>query len=134
MVALQVFDDLVHRGCVAEGRRVPYGHFGKYINGYNQIAPYQAARLGRMARLQGPRLLQLRPDRERRRRAVRLGDTDYSADVLRDKVVNFIGTTSEPFFVEFTPKNPHGPATPAPRHVGSFSGVPPLASAELRGA
>jgi len=50
--------------------------------------------------------------------------TAYSADVLRDKVVQFITQSTPPFFVEFTPYNPHGPATPAPRHVGSFAGVP----------
>jgi len=45
--------------------------------------------------------------------------------VLRDKVVDFITTARQPFFVEFTPYSPHAPATPAPRHAGSFSGVPP---------
>src|SRR5215475_2649003 len=44
-------------------------------------------------------------------------ETDYSTDVLRDKVVDFITTARQPFFVEFTPYNPHAPATPAPRHA-----------------
>src|SRR5262249_5137560 len=54
-------------------------------------------------------------------------DADYSTDVLRDRAVQFIhdASTQQPFFLYFAPKAPHGPATPAPRHAGTFSGVPP---------
>ncbi len=50
---------------------------------------------------------------------------DYSTDVLAEKVVSFITNNAriaQPLFVLFTPYAPHLPATPAPRHEGSFSG------------
>ena len=101
------------------------GIFGKYLNGYNQIAPYQAPGWDEWHVFKAPGYFNY--DLIENGVDVPYGsaDADYSADVLRDEVVNFIGTASQPFFVEFTPYNPHGPATPAPRHVGSFSGVPP---------
>jgi arylsulfatase A-like enzyme len=57
--------------------------------------------------------------------------SDYSTDVLTEKVIDFIGRTeeNEPFFVFFAPAAPHGdgvpngPATPAPRHKGMFAGT-----------
>ena len=54
-------------------------------------------------------------------------DADYSTDVLRDEAVQFIHAAAGggPFFLYFVPKAPHGPATPAPRHAGMFSGIPP---------
>ena len=101
------------------------GLFGKYLNGYNKIAPYQPPGWDEWHVFKAPgyfnyHLIENGVD-------VPYGNTEaeYSADVLRDKVVDFIAASAEPFFVEFTPYNPHGPATPAPRHAGSFSGVPP---------
>jgi N-acetylglucosamine-6-sulfatase len=43
----------------------------------------------------------------------------YSTDVLSQKAVNFInGSTSQPFFLYFAPKAPHGPFNvPTPRHT-----------------
>ncbi len=55
-------------------------------------------------------------------------EAEYSTDVLRDKVNAFINdsvTDGQPFFVYFAPKAPHLPATPAPRHAGSFAGLAP---------
>src|SRR5262249_61280039 len=54
-------------------------------------------------------------------------DTDYSTDVLRALAVQFIhdSAAQQPFSLYSAPKAPHAPATPAPRHAGSFSGVPP---------
>src|SRR6202008_1754820 len=54
-------------------------------------------------------------------------DTDYPPDVLRDLAVQFINAPAaqQPFFLYFAPKAPHAPATPAPRHAGMFSSVPP---------
>jgi N-acetylglucosamine-6-sulfatase len=59
--------------------------------------------------------------------------SDYSADVLTGKVVEFIDRAevtddAQPFFVFFAPSAPHGDgvpngrATPAPRHKGMFQG------------
>jgi arylsulfatase A-like enzyme len=101
------------------------GIFGKYLNGYNQIAPYQAPGWDEWHVFKAPGYFNY--DLIENGVDVPYGsaETDYSADVLRDKVVDFVTTSRQPFFVEFTPYNPHAPATPAPRHVGSFSGVPP---------
>lgn len=53
-------------------------------------------------------------------------DEDYATDVLAAKVVDFIRSSgNQPFFLYFAPYAPHDPATPAPRHVGRYDGVPP---------
>jgi arylsulfatase A-like enzyme len=54
-------------------------------------------------------------------------EADYSTDVLRDKAVDFIKNTDEPFFMWFTPDAPHlsptGYAVPAKRHVGTCEDI-----------
>ena len=61
--------------------------------------------------------------------------SDYSTDVLRDRVVAFIRDalrSGRPFFALFTPFAPHVPLpvdvfpTPAPRHLGALAGLPPF--------
>jgi arylsulfatase A-like enzyme len=53
-------------------------------------------------------------------------DGDYATDVLAAKAVDFIRSSgNRPFFLYFAPYAPHDPATPAPRHVGRYAGVPP---------
>lgn len=53
-------------------------------------------------------------------------DADYLTDVLARQAVDFIKTSADrPFFLYFAPYAPHDPATPAPRHVGRYSGTPP---------
>jgi N-acetylglucosamine-6-sulfatase len=50
----------------------------------------------------------------------------YSTDVLANQAVDFIRhTRSRPFFLYLAPSAPHGPATPAPRDVGTFSDLAP---------
>jgi N-acetylglucosamine-6-sulfatase len=51
---------------------------------------------------------------------------DYSTDVLSREVESFIRNAGpEPVFVLFAPFAPHEPFTPAPRHMGVLSGLPP---------
>jgi N-acetylglucosamine-6-sulfatase len=51
---------------------------------------------------------------------------DYSTDVLAEHASSFIRSAGpRPLFVLFAPFAPHGPPTPAPRHEGAFSGLPP---------
>jgi arylsulfatase A-like enzyme len=53
-------------------------------------------------------------------------EADYATDVLAGKAVDFIRAAGDrPFFLYFAPYAPHDPATPAPRHVGRYDGVPP---------
>jgi len=53
--------------------------------------------------------------------------TDYSTDVLAKYATTFIRQTdpSKPVFLDFTPKAPHGPYTPAPQDVNAFPDLPP---------
>ena len=48
---------------------------------------------------------------------------DYLTDVLMREAAKFIRTTAanHPLFLYLTPKAPHDPATPAPRHRGDFA-------------
>jgi arylsulfatase A-like enzyme len=50
-------------------------------------------------------------------------DEDYLTDVLAEKARGIIASTPKntPLFLYFTPKAPHGPSIPAPRHVGAFA-------------
>jgi N-acetylglucosamine-6-sulfatase len=60
--------------------------------------------------------------------------TDYSTDVLKSQVQEFIGANAAPgkppFFAYVAPYAPHGPSTPAPRDKNTFNGLkaPRLAS------
>jgi N-acetylglucosamine-6-sulfatase len=60
--------------------------------------------------------------------------TDYSTDVLKSQVQEFIGANAAPgkppFFAYIAPYAPHGPSTPAPRDKNTFNGLkaPRLAS------
>jgi N-acetylglucosamine-6-sulfatase len=51
---------------------------------------------------------------------------EYSTDVFRRQAVSFIRTapSDEPIFLLVAPLAPHGPSTPAPRHVGDLAGTP----------
>ena len=51
---------------------------------------------------------------------------DYSTDVIAEKAVTFIRTTSvdRPFFLMVTPYGAHDPWTPAPRHRHAFDDAP----------
>jgi arylsulfatase A-like enzyme len=52
---------------------------------------------------------------------------DYMMDVLNTESQQFIEqsvTAGKPFFLHLSPKLPHLPSTPAPRHVNAFNGEP----------
>jgi N-acetylglucosamine-6-sulfatase len=65
---------------------------------------------------------------------------DYSTDLLRDRTLAFTADHAErPFFVMYAPYAPHFDAsffstTPAPRHVGAFSDIPPWRPDSVREA
>lgn len=46
---------------------------------------------------------------------------DYSTDVYASKATSFIASATQPFFLYFSVRAPHGPFTPAPRHIGFYS-------------
>jgi arylsulfatase A-like enzyme len=56
-------------------------------------------------------------------------EADYSGDVMTQHAVDFIharGVDGKRFFLHVSQKAPHGPATPAPRHIGLFAGIAPF--------
>jgi N-acetylglucosamine-6-sulfatase len=103
------------------------GLYGKYLNGYGSSSPYTPPGWDEWHAFKNVAYFNYTLVENGVEVAFGSADTDYSTDVLRDRAVQFIhasaGTT--PFFLYFVPKAPHGPATPAPRHAGSFSGIPP---------
>jgi arylsulfatase A-like enzyme len=103
------------------------GIYGKYLNGYNTAAPYQAPGWDEWHVFKNVAYFNYTLVENGTEVAFGTADTDYSTDVLRDRAVQFIHDSAgqQPFFLYFVPKAPHGPATPAPRHAGSYSGVPP---------
>lgn len=51
---------------------------------------------------------------------------EYSTDVIRDRSIEFIEQSAKrnsPFFLMISVYAPHGPTTPAPRHLGLFDGL-----------
>lgn len=99
------------------------GLFGKFING----APEQGEIPGGWDRwLVTTTLDYYRPLFNDNGEARQIRDKDeYVTDVLADAAVEFIrgSAAAEPFLLLFTPKAPHGPATPARRHRGAFAGA-----------
>jgi arylsulfatase A-like enzyme len=54
-------------------------------------------------------------------------DGAYQTDILAERAADFITRASQqpnPFFLYLAPRAPHGPATPAARHVGMFDDEP----------
>jgi len=50
---------------------------------------------------------------------------DYSTDLLRGYAVDFIHRNAgQPFFMVFSPRAPHNPWIPAPRHQGDYANEP----------
>jgi N-acetylglucosamine-6-sulfatase len=103
------------------------GIYGKYINGYSPFAPYQAPGWDEWHVFKNVAYFNYTLVENGALNSFGSADADYSTDVLRDKAVQFIHDSAggPPFFLYFAPKAPHAPATPAPRHAGMFSAIPP---------
>ncbi len=101
------------------------GIYGKYINGY--VSPYIAPGWDEWYVFKNVAYFNYTLNENGTEVAFGSADADYSTDVLRGLAVQFIqnAPAQQPFFLYFAPKAPHAPATPAPRHAGSFSGIPP---------
>jgi arylsulfatase A-like enzyme len=100
------------------------GLYGKYLNGYQDdtyIPPgwdHWMAFTGQQGRRTGNYYdYDLNVDG----RIVHHSNTaaDYSTDVLADEAVRFVTSTTEPFFLVFSPPAPHYPALPAPRDASA---------------
>lgn len=124
---VQAFDDSSTIAIWLKAAGYRTGFVGKYLNGYNQISPY------------------IPPgwDEWHVQKQVKYYDYDlndngmithfgsapsaYSGDVMTQRAVDFIlSSAGQPFFLHLSQKAPHGPATPAPRHIGLFAGLSPF--------
>jgi arylsulfatase A-like enzyme len=101
--------------------------FGKYLNGYpgNEGPSYVPSGWDEWyGKLDGQKLYNYRINENGE--AVSYGnDTeDFFTDVLSGQVTDFVhraSSDSKPFFMYIAPTAPHGPATPAERHKGTFA-------------
>jgi arylsulfatase A-like enzyme len=123
----QAFDDSSTIAVWLKAAGYHTGIYGKYLNGYNTASPYQAPGWDEWHVFKNVAYFNYTLAENGVENAFGSADADYSTDVLRDKAVQFIHDSAggAPFFLYFAPKAPHAPATPAPRHVGSFTGIPP---------
>jgi arylsulfatase A-like enzyme len=119
--------------------------FGKYMNQYpeyspRQTAPYNSPALVPPGWTEWYGAIDLLPGGEHPYQQFNYGliengvevrygaqTTDYLGDVLTTKAETFITQSirsQKPFFAYVAYISPHGPATPAPRHIGMFTGFP----------
>lgn len=98
-------------------------HVGKHINGYNaannQIGPGWSDWIVPVPVTFYDYKLNVNGKSEKHKSKRK----DYLTDVLARKARNIIASTpaSTPLFLYFAPKAPHGPSTPAKRHIGAFA-------------
>jgi arylsulfatase A-like enzyme len=100
------------------------GHIGKFINGYDQVAPdhippgyadWRAMSCG--FGLYKDFTLNENGDQ------VFYGDGQYTTDVFVQKALTFLATAPQPFALFFWPNACHWPAVPADRDAGTFAHV-----------
>lgn len=125
--ALPAFDDTRTLATWLHDAGYVTGLFGKYINGYENYAPYTPPGWDDWHAFKRPGYFDYTLVENGVEVLYGHAEADYSTDVLAARVVGFIREHAgrQPFFVYFTPFAPHEPAIPAPRHAGSFSGAPP---------
>jgi arylsulfatase A-like enzyme len=129
------FDDSSTIATWLHGAGYRTGHFGKYINGYTGgpprsgytgPLPYVPPGWDEWHAFTIPGFFDYQLAENDVVRSYGSTDADYSTDVLAAKAVDFIHSSADrPFFMVIAPYAPHDPATPAPRHAGRCSGLPP---------
>lgn len=122
----EVFDDssTVATWLQAAGYRT--GFVGKYLNGYASLSPCVPPGWDEWHVQVQVKFYEY--DLNDNGVLTHFGSTpaDYSGDVMTQRAVDFIHSSTGPFFLHVSQKAPHGPATPAPRHVGLFAGLAPF--------
>ncbi|MFN8593804.1 MAG: sulfatase [Thermomicrobiales bacterium] len=94
--------------------------FGKYLNGYNDDDPVPIG-WDEWAATSTTRYLDFKLNEDGK--PVSYKDGEYQTDVLADMAVATIETTpaDQPLFLYFSPRAPHAPTDPAPRHLHEFT-------------
>ncbi|MDQ3532902.1 MAG: sulfatase [Actinomycetota bacterium] len=99
---------------------------GKYINGYNrQHSTYIPPGWDRWVTFAKSGYNNYTLAIDGRTREFGSFPEDYSTDVFAARATSFIRKTSGPLFLYWSPKAPHAPSTPAPRHRLAFRGLQP---------
>jgi N-acetylglucosamine-6-sulfatase len=104
------------------------GFFGKYLNGYpdgepTHVPPGWDEWYGK---LDGQQLYDYAINENGEEVSYGSETEDFYTDVLSDQAMDFVKRAvpeDQPFFAYVAPTAPHGPATPAERHKGTFAEV-----------
>ena len=104
-------------------------YFGKYLNGYpgNEESTYIPPGWNKWYGKDGYREHQpYRYKINENGQVISYGNSteDYYSDILSKQATDYVRSTAEnsrPFFMFVAPTAPHGPATPAERHKGTFA-------------
>jgi arylsulfatase A-like enzyme len=123
----EVFDDTCTIATWLKAAGYRTGFVGKYLNGYASLAPcippsYDDWHVQVQVAFYNY-------DLNDNGVLTHFGNTaaDYSGDVMTQRAVDFIhASAGQRFFLHLSQKAPHGPATPAPRHIGLFAGLAPF--------
>ena len=100
---------------------------GKYMNGYNLLAPYIPPGWNRfVTKYRGDWVdystIQGQSTSQAGQGEITLAPNQYITDYLTDQTLEFMtGVGSDPFFVLLSMSAPHAPATPAPEDMEMFS-------------
>lgn len=96
---------------------------GKYLNGYQQPGRetlYVPPGWDRWWSFVGGKYYGYTVNDDGALRTYGTEESDYVMDAMTDEAEAFIRGSEDPFFLFFTPKAPHLPATPAARHADAF--------------
>lgn len=130
----QAFNDTSTLATSLRNRGYRTGMYGKYLNGYFQLwgagqPPYLPPGWSEWHAFKMENYYNYVLVENGVENAYGAAAADYSTDVLATKAADFIKssvTQGKPFFLYFAPYGVHKPYTPAPRHLGTFTGVPPF--------
>jgi arylsulfatase A-like enzyme len=123
-----VFDDTQTIALWLQAAGYKTGFIGKYLNGYASLAPCIPPGWDEWHVFHQVKFYDY--DFNDNGVITHYGNTeaDYSQTILTQRAVDFITQygPGAPFFLHFSTKAPHGPATPAPGDIGLFMGLAPF--------